>query len=114
MSKASAQDGAALIWCPFPDETAVEDAAAILLHENLVACANILPGMRSLCVWEGKRRESREVGVLFKPRAGLLERAIERLYALHPYEEPAVLGWRCDGAAPATLAWLSALDGAPA
>ncbi len=104
-------EAAALIWCPFPDEAAVEDAVAILLGEGLVACANLLPGMRSLFVWEGRRQESREVGVLFKTRAGLLEPALERLCALHPYETPAALGWRCDAAAPATLAWLGALEG---
>jgi periplasmic divalent cation tolerance protein len=107
-------DGAALIWCPFPDETSVEDASAILLHENLVACANILPGMRSLFVGEGKRQESREVGVLFKTRAALVERALARLCALHPYEAPAAVAWRCDAAAPATIAWLGALQGVPA
>ncbi|HUQ13826.1 MAG TPA: divalent-cation tolerance protein CutA [Novosphingobium sp.] len=103
--------GAALIWCPFPDETAVEDAVAILIDEGLIACANLVP-MRSLYVWQGKREEAREIGVLFKTRVDLVDRALERLVALHPYEAPAALAWRCDAAAPATLAWLGALQGA--
>lgn len=114
MSKAKpdptvAAAGAALIWCPFPDETAVEDAVAILIGEGLIACANLMP-MRSLYIWEGKRTETREVGVLFKTRADLMDRALERLCALHPYEAPSALAWRCDAAAPATLAWLGDLE----
>lgn len=101
--------GAALIWCPFPDEAAAARAAAVLLDEGLVACANLVPAIRSLFVWSGERGEAREAGALFKTRAGLLDRAVERLCALHPYETPAVVGWRCDAAGAATLAWLGGL-----
>ncbi|MDN8966444.1 divalent cation tolerance protein CutA, partial [Staphylococcus aureus] len=58
--------GAALIWCPFPDPAAAEAVAGTLLDAGLVACANILPAMRSLYVWQGERHADSEVGVLFK------------------------------------------------
>ena len=41
----------------------------LLLDERLIACANILPAMRSLYVWHGERGEASEVGVLFKTDA---------------------------------------------
>lgn len=100
---------AALIWCPFPDAPVAEAAATVLLDEGLIACANIAPGMVSLFAWNGVRERSLEAGVLLKTRAGLLDRAIARLAELHPYDEPAILGWRCDAAAPGTLAWLGAI-----
>lgn len=100
---------AALIWCPFADEDAAARAASQLLDERLVACANLLPGIRSLYAWGGERGESRECGALFKTEAGLLERAIARLAAIHPYESPAIVGWRADAVAPATAAWLGDL-----
>jgi periplasmic divalent cation tolerance protein len=99
----------ALIWCPFPDEDSAAEAATQLLDEKLIACANILPPMRSLYEWNGERGEARETGVLFKTDAALLDAAVARVAALHPYDEPAVLGWRCDGSAPATAKWLGAL-----
>jgi periplasmic divalent cation tolerance protein len=46
---------------------------------------------------------------LLKTNAAVLDRAITRLTELHPYDEPAILGWRCDAAAPGTAAWLGAL-----
>ena len=99
----------ALIWCPFPDQASAEAAAGTLLDERLVACANILPGLISLYLWRGVRERGEEVGVLFKTNAAVLSRAIARLSELHPYDEPAVLGWRCDAAAPATARWLASL-----
>jgi periplasmic divalent cation tolerance protein len=102
----------ALIWCPFPDEGAARAAADALLDEGLIACANLLPGMVSLYVWQGQKHEDRETGVLMKTHAGLLAAAIARLGALHPYEAPAILGWHVEAGAPATLGWLHGLGAA--
>lgn len=101
--------GPALIWCPFADEASAAEAAGVLLDEGLVACANIVPGIRSLYVWQGKRGEAAECAALFKTDAALLNRATVRLAEIHPYAEPAVVGWRADAAAPATAEWLGAL-----
>jgi len=100
---------AGLIWCPFESEEAAAAAAAQLLDEGLVACANIVPGIRSLYVWKGERGESRECGVLFKTEARLLERAVARLAAIHSYETPAIAGWLADATPPSTAAWLGDL-----
>ena len=99
----------ALLWSPFADEESAAATAAQLLDEGLIACANILPPMRSLYAWQGERGEAVEVGVLFKTDAGLLDRATARLAEIHPYETPAVLGWRADTAAKRTADWLRTL-----
>lgn len=96
----------ALIWCPFADAASAEAAARQLLDERLIACANILPPMRSLYAWQGERGEAAEVGVLFKTDASALDRATARLAEIHPYDTPAVLGWRTDTAAKPTAEWL--------
>ena len=101
----------ALIWSTFADEAQAEAAAGALLDEGLIACANLLPAVRSLHVWNEARGEGREVGVLFKTHAKLLDRAVARLGELHPYEAPAIVGWRAEAAAPATAAWLGDLAG---
>ena len=99
----------ALIWCPFPDEETAAAVANSLLDDKLIACANLLGPMRSLYEWDGRRGEARETGVVFKTDASLLDRAVARIAELHPYDAPAVLGWRCDASAPATGEWLAAL-----
>jgi periplasmic divalent cation tolerance protein len=108
MSEA-ASGGPALIWCPFPDPDSAAAAAGTLLDERLIACANLIPAMRSLYCWQGERGEATETAAMLKTDAALLEAALPRLAALHPYDELAILAWRCDAAAPATAAWLAAL-----
>lgn len=102
---------AALIWSAFADGQSAAQAASKLLDERLVACASIVPGVRSLYVWRGERGEADEVAVLFKTDASLLERACARLTEIHPYETPAVSGWRADASGAATAAWLGELTG---
>lgn len=99
----------ALIWSPFADEASAVAVGSQLLDEKLVACVNILPPMRSLYTWRGERGEASEVGALFKTDAALLDRATARLAELHPYDTPAVLGWRADTAARPTAEWLRSL-----
>jgi periplasmic divalent cation tolerance protein len=100
---------AALIWSPFASEDDAAKAAAALLDEGLIACANLVP-VRSLYVWQGERGEARECGALFKTSEGLLDKAVARLAEIHPYETPAITGWRANAAASATAAWLAGLE----
>ena len=102
-------EGPALVWCPFPNGDSARQAANTLLDEGLIACANLIPAMTAIYQWQGERGEAEEYGALFKTDAALLDALVARLETLHPYDEPAILGWRCDAAAPATSAWLSGL-----
>jgi periplasmic divalent cation tolerance protein len=99
---------AALIWCPFADEDSAAAIAGQLLDEALIACANLLP-VRSLYIWNGERGEGRECAALFKTRADLLDRAVARLEAIHPYDTPAISGWRCDGTGTSMREWLATI-----
>lgn len=99
----------ALIWCPFGNEEDAVIAANTLLDERLVACANIMPAMHSIYIWRGERGDAHECGVLFKTRADLLDQAMARLGALHPYDSPAIIGWTADRTSAGTAAWLKEL-----
>lgn len=74
-----------------------EDEAArivsALLEERLIACGNILPGVRSLYRWQGKVADDAEVAVIMKTRAKLADAAIARIVALHSYDTPCVTAW---------------------
>ncbi|APE27483.1 divalent-cation tolerance protein CutA [Aurantiacibacter gangjinensis] len=99
-------NGAALIWCPFPDVESAKAAAQVLLEERLVACANIAPAMTSVFRYKDKVQSATEAGALFKTTGALLDAAIERLAALHPYDTPAISGWHADSAPQTTVGWL--------
>ena len=97
----------ALIWCPFPDRESAQRAANDLLDRKLIACANLFSGVESIFEWAGERGNSEEIGVLFKTNSSLLDKAIECLDEIHPYDTPAILGWHCDAASRAAEKWLS-------
>ncbi|SHN62011.1 divalent-cation tolerance protein CutA [Erythrobacter sanguineus] len=101
------RDSAALVWCPFPDRETARAIAGHLLDEGLIACANIIGEVESVFLWQGERDSAAEAAVLFKTTAARLDPLIARLGTLHPYDTPAIIGWRCDAAHPATLAWLA-------
>jgi periplasmic divalent cation tolerance protein len=85
-----------------------------LLDARLIACANILGAVESHFVWDGARASGTETAVLFKTTADLLDICVAQLGLLHPYDTPAIIGWRCDTAHPATLAWLATYCTPPA
>lgn len=65
--------------------------ASKLLDEKLIACANILPGGRSIYMWEGNVQHEEEVFVFFKSQLVLKEHLVKRLKELHSYETPAII-----------------------
>ena len=77
-----------------------------LVRERLAACANILPGMTSCYWWEGEVQEDTEVVLILKSRAGLAEKLIERVKALHSYEVPCVVFLPILEGNPDYLKWL--------
>lgn len=100
-----------LIWCPFPDAESARVAARVLVEESLAACANIMPAMQSIYSWQNEIHEAQEVGVLIKSNVLVYAKCMERLLALHPYSEPAILAWECPASLPQTIGWLAKLVG---
>lgn len=91
-----------------------EDAAGVvrtLVEERLIACGNMLPGVRSLYRWEGNVADQPEVMVLMKTRKQDWTALISRLHELHPYDTPECVAVRIAAGAPKYMAWLeSALE----
>lgn len=99
----------AILYTTWPDEESAAAAAGILLDERLIACANILGAAQSIFRWKGETRRERETIVLFKTGAHQAQTVRDRLLALHPYDEPAIvqLGVEDAGTAPAFAAWVA-------
>ena len=83
--------GIRLILSTFADEASASAAVRALLEERLIACGNMIPGVRSVYRWKGVIEASSEVQVLLKTDHDHAARCIERLGELHPYEVPEIL-----------------------
>lgn len=89
---ADTQDGEfVFIYTTLPSMAAAEALGRVLVAEKLAACVNIHPGVRSVYEWEGKVAVEDEVSAFIKTRAALVDAAMARLSALHPYDVPALL-----------------------
>ena len=89
-----------------PDAEVAANLAKTLGTEKLVACVNILPGLRSIYAWKGKVCDEAEVLCVMKTRRALFAAVRERVVALHPYEVPEIIALPLvEGSAP-YLAWL--------
>jgi len=100
-----------LVTAPSADKAA--ELARAVVEEQLAACGNIVPGLRSIYRWEGQVQDEPEVLLILKTRAALFEPLRSRIVALHPYDVPEVLRFDiADGHAP-YLAWILGSTRAP-
>ncbi|MEQ8344605.1 MAG: divalent-cation tolerance protein CutA [Sneathiellaceae bacterium] len=89
----------------------VAEAEAIgraLVEARLAACANILPGMRSVFRWEGEVQTGAECVLILKTQPALAARATAAVVAAHSYDCPCVLQLPVQGGNPAFLDWIAA------
>jgi periplasmic divalent cation tolerance protein len=70
---------------------AADAFARRLVEERVVACANILPGVRSHYWWEGEVCHDLESVLLMETTAVALDEAIARVRQLHPYDTPKII-----------------------
>jgi periplasmic divalent cation tolerance protein len=96
-----------LVLSTFPDEARAADAARALVADRLAACANIVPGLKSIYRWQGAVEENAEVLVLFKITPERYDAFAARLRELHPYEVPEILCFPAAAGLPAYLSWVT-------
>lgn len=65
--------------------------AQTLLEEKLIACANILPAINSLYVWNDAVHDDEETVILFKTTEPNKEKTTARIKEIHPYDCPCIL-----------------------
>ncbi|MEX1010336.1 MAG: divalent-cation tolerance protein CutA [Chthoniobacterales bacterium] len=96
-----------LVFSTFPDVETAASVTRTLVEEKLVACGNILPGVRSIFAWEGKLEDVAEVLVLFKTTGPAYAKLEKRLLKLHPYDTPEIMALEAGAAAKAYAAWVA-------
>jgi periplasmic divalent cation tolerance protein len=96
-----------VVLSTLPDGEKAAEVARVLVDERLIACANVLPPVRSIYRWQGKVNDEHEVLVVLKTSAQTLGRMQQRLRELHPYDVPEMLALRVESGWPPYLEWLA-------
>ena len=81
------------VYALFADSAEAERISRVGVEERLAACANILPGVRSIYRWQGAVETVEEVAAIFKTTGEAADRLIERIAELHSYDVPCVAVW---------------------
>jgi periplasmic divalent cation tolerance protein len=81
-------------------------AARTLVSEHLAACAQIVPGVTSIYVWQDMLRHESEALLILKTMQENWPALRDRLAELHPYETPEIIGVPVEHASFDYLAWV--------
>jgi periplasmic divalent cation tolerance protein len=65
--------------------------ARFLVKEKLVACVHIIPKIESIYRWQGKIEETNEYVLLAKTSERNVQKTIQKIRSLHPYEVPEII-----------------------
>ena len=81
--------------------------ARALVERRLAACANLLPGVRSVYRWKGRVEESRETLLVLKTAASRVPALLAAVESLHPYEVPEAVVLAAAGGLAPWLRWVA-------
>jgi periplasmic divalent cation tolerance protein len=99
---------AILIYVTAPSPVEAKALADAVVTDRLAACANIIPGMRSVYHWKGKIEEAEETVIIFKTRATLFQAVEARVKELHKYSAPCIIALPLEAASQPYLDWIMA------
>ena len=97
---------ALIVFTTFANEADAARVTRVLVEERLIACANLLPGARSIYRGQDGVKDEPEVVVLMKTRKQDWTALLSRLHDLHPYTTPECVAVRIAAGAPKYMAWL--------
>jgi len=80
--------------------------ASALVRSHEAACVNIIPGIRSVYIWEGRECNEEEFLLLIKSTSEKFEAVRTRIRQLHSFQVPEIIAIPIDAGDPAYLAWL--------
>lgn len=83
--------GVCVVLVTAPSMEKAAEIARTLVDESLIACANLIPGVRSIYRWKGELCDEAEVLVVMKTRTERFAAVEARVRALHMYEVPEIL-----------------------
>jgi periplasmic divalent cation tolerance protein len=99
------------VFCTVPDLETARRIARTLVHEELAACVNLLPGLTSVYRWQGQVEESSELLLIIKTRQERYPALEARIKALHPYQVPEIIALAIEQGSMSYLDWISESTG---
>jgi len=90
-----------------PSDALAHKIAAAVVSERLAACANIIPGMKSVYQWQSKIEQRDEVVLILKTQEKFYPALEARVKALHSDETPCIVALPVTGGNADFLQWIT-------
>jgi uncharacterized protein involved in tolerance to divalent cations len=95
-----------MVFVTCESKSQAEEIANKVVGEQLAACVNVVPGVRSCYVWEGKLTWSEELLLVIKTTRGAFEKLKARVSDLHSYDVPEIVGVGVEAVSEKYWAWV--------
>ena len=95
------------VYATAADAAEAERIGRAVVEARLAACANILPGMRSVYWWQGRLEQGQEAVLILKTTEDRLEALIAGVKDLHSYDCPCIEALPVVAGYPPFLDWVA-------
>jgi len=95
-----------IIYVTVPNKEVGMLIAKSLVTQNLAACANVIPNLTSVYMWESKINVDSEELLMIKTKSSLFSDVEQCVKSLHPYETPEIISVNIDNGSPEYLNWI--------
>jgi periplasmic divalent cation tolerance protein len=95
-----------LVFVTAPSEPVAVSLASTLVNEQVAACCNLIPGVRSIYRWKGELCDEQEWLMVIKCSKAGYPALEKRILELHPYTTPEVIAVPTEGVAEGYRNWV--------
>lgn len=99
-------DDVIVVLCTVPDEASAGQLATGLVKAGLVACVNVISGVRSYYEWKGSLETSDELQLIIKTRLGRFSELQTWIQSNHPYDVPELVALKAAEVNRAYAEWV--------
>ncbi|MEJ0062658.1 MAG: divalent-cation tolerance protein CutA [Alphaproteobacteria bacterium] len=95
------------IYITCADAEEAEKIGRAAVEARVAACANVIPGMKSIYLWEDKAEMAEETVLILKTQQPLFDRVVGLVKELHSYDMPCIVALPLVAGTAEYLDWLA-------
>ena len=95
------------VYVTAPNVDEASNIGRALVNEHLVACVNIIEGVRSIYRWENNIEDEKEVVLVMKTTENNVDAVTNKIKSMHSYDCPCVVALEITGGNPSFLQWVA-------
>lgn len=98
-----------IVFVTASSNSEAEKIANALVDKKLAACVNIVPNIKSIYIWEGKKEQADEFLLIIKSRKANFKKIIDAVKAVHTYTVPEIISLPITDGNPKYLEWIATI-----